>query len=137
MFSVSGHRGPISDLTTDRLVLRLIATEDAAAVLDGRRLPQWAADFPALGDLEAARLPFRVGAPTGADRVFGHRLVVERGSGKAVGGVGFFGAPEQGRIEIGYSIVESRRGRGYATEAVIAMPGHVSPTDAQARPWVQ
>jgi len=38
-----------------------------------------------------------------------------------VGGVGFFGPPQDGRVEIGYGIVESRRCRGYATEAVIAV----------------
>ena len=32
-----------------------------------------------------------------------------------------FGPPEDGRVEFGYGIVESRRGRGYATEAARAL----------------
>jgi RimJ/RimL family protein N-acetyltransferase len=38
-----------------------------------------------------------------------------------VGGIGLFGPPEDGQVEIGYGIVESRRGRGYATEAARAL----------------
>jgi ribosomal-protein-alanine N-acetyltransferase len=48
-----------------------------------------------------------------------------------IGGVGFFGPPRDGRVEIGYGIVESRRRRGYATEAVTAMLDY-----AFARPGV-
>ena len=63
----------------------------------------------------------RNGVPVGADTVFGQRLVVERDTGLVVGGIGLFGPPEDGRVELGYGIVESRRGRGYATEAARAM----------------
>lgn len=112
---------PATELTSNRLLLRLIRTEEAAAVLDGRRLPDWAPDFPSAGDREIAGLLSRTGLPTGPGRIYGHRLVVERESGLVVGGVGFFGPPADGRIEIGYGIVESRRRRGYATEAVTAM----------------
>jgi RimJ/RimL family protein N-acetyltransferase len=39
-----------------------------------------------------------------------------------VGGIGFFGPPrESEEVEVGYGIVPSRQGRGYATEAVQAM----------------
>jgi RimJ/RimL family protein N-acetyltransferase len=34
---------------------------------------------------------------------------------------GFIGPPEDGAVEIGYSVVPSRRGRGYATEMVTAL----------------
>ena len=47
--------------------------------------------------------------------------MVERASGLVVGGIGFFGPPLGGEAEIGYGIVPSRQGRGYATEAVQAM----------------
>ncbi|TFV89639.1 N-acetyltransferase [Blastococcus sp. CT_GayMR16] len=63
----------------------------------------------------------REGVPAGADAHFGQRLVVERETGLTVGGVGLFGPPKDGRVELGYGIVESRRGRGYATEAARAM----------------
>lgn len=112
---------PVSELSTDRLVLRSITTADVVAVVAGQRLPGWAADFPSPGDREIAGLLSRTGVPTGADRAFGHRLVVERETGEVVGGVGFFGPPHNGRLEVGYGIVPSRRRRGYATEAVAAM----------------
>ncbi len=35
-----------------------------------------------------------------------------------VAGAGFFGPPQDGRVEIGYSVVAAARGRGYATEIV-------------------
>ena len=43
------------------------------------------------------------------------------GRGLVVGGIGFFGPPLDAEVEIGYGIVPSRQGRGYATEAVLAM----------------
>ena len=41
-----------------------------------------------------------------------------------VAGAGFFGAPSGGVVEIGYSVVESARGRGFATEIVAALVAH-------------
>lgn len=46
-------------------------------------------------------------------------VLVRRADGRAVGGMGFHGAPDdEGRAEVGYDLVESARGRGYATEAL-------------------
>ncbi len=48
--------------------------------------------------------------------------VVEKSTGKIVGGAGFKGAPDAaGMVEIAYGIVASREGRGYATEAALAL----------------
>ncbi len=110
---------PVRELRTARLVLSPITDADIAAVVETRRQSNWAADFPSPGDEEIAGLLSRTGLPVNAH--LGHRLVLERGSGQLIGGVGFFGPPDRGRIEIGYGIVQSRRRRGYATEAVIAM----------------
>jgi [ribosomal protein S5]-alanine N-acetyltransferase len=52
---------------------------------------------------------------------WGHRQIVERASGLVVGGIGFFGPPRDGEVEVGYGIVPSRQGRGYATEALRTM----------------
>ena len=109
------------ELTTDRLLLPVITAEHVAAVTAGRRLPGWAPDFPSEGDRVIAGMLDRNGVPVGPDTVFGQRLVVERETGLVVGGIGLFGPPERGRVELGYGIVESRRGRGYATEAARAM----------------
>jgi [ribosomal protein S5]-alanine N-acetyltransferase len=107
----------LSDVVTERLLLRPVTAEHVAAVVAGRRLPGWAPDFPSEGDLVIAGMLERDGLPVGAEAVFGQRLVVERDTGRVVGGIGLFGPPEDGRVELGYGIVESRRGRGYATEA--------------------
>ena len=114
----------LNDVVTERLLLRPVTAEHVAAVVAGRRLPGWAPDFPSEGDQVIAGMLERDGLPVGSDAAFGQRLVVERGTGLAVGGIGIFGPPEDGRVEIGYGIVESRRGRGYATEAARALVQH-------------
>jgi RimJ/RimL family protein N-acetyltransferase len=53
---------------------------------------------------------------------FGLFVLVRREDGRAIGGMGFHGAPdEDGRVEIGYDLVEGARGQGYATEALRAL----------------
>jgi [ribosomal protein S5]-alanine N-acetyltransferase len=106
-----------------RLVLRPVPWDVVLAVAAGRRLGGWADDYPSEGDVVIMDLLHRAGpaAWPGADQTWGHRQVIERGSGLAVGGIGFSGPPDQGEVEVGYGIVPSRQGRGYATEAVQAM----------------
>jgi RimJ/RimL family protein N-acetyltransferase len=112
------------DLTTARLRLPLMDAGTVGALVSGRRLPAWAVDFPAEGDVDIARVlavrQNREGV-TRPDAVFGPRLVLERSTGDAVGTAGFFGPPRDGVVEIGYGIVPSRRRRGYATEAARAL----------------
>ncbi|MES4908290.1 MULTISPECIES: GNAT family N-acetyltransferase [unclassified Streptomyces] len=115
---MSSSRPTQDDLTTDRLVLRTWTLIEAAAVLDNARPTHWAEDFPAEGDRVIAALfekhPDWLGA-------YGHRLIIERDSGVVVGSIGLFWPPSEGILEIGYGIVASRRGRGYATEATRAL----------------
>ncbi|MFI5303039.1 MAG: GNAT family N-acetyltransferase [Polyangiales bacterium] len=47
-----------------------------------------------------------------------------------VGSAGFFGPPRGGETEIGYSIVESLRKRGFATEMVVGLVDHVRHVEA-------
>ncbi|MDP9396159.1 MAG: GNAT family N-acetyltransferase [Actinomycetota bacterium] len=108
------------EIATARLVLRGLDAAHVDAVVTGARRPDWAPDFPDEGDVLIARM---VAAVPGADPddLWGHRSVVERSSGLVVGGAGFHGPPADGVVEVGYGIVASRRGRGYATEAVGAL----------------
>lgn len=115
--SISSISSTSSDdirLITDRLVLRPWAMAEAIAVLDDTRSANWADDFPAEGDRVIAGLLDRNPAWLGE---YGHRLVIERDSGLVVGSIGVFWPPSEGTLEIGYGIVASRRGRGYAPEA--------------------
>lgn len=109
----------LPDLTTERLVLRHWPAEDVAAVVAGQRRPHWAADFPADGErLIAGIIAGNPGRP------HGHRLMIERETGLAVGGIGLKLPATDGAVEFGYGIVASRRCRGYTTEAVRALVAH-------------
>jgi ribosomal-protein-alanine N-acetyltransferase len=112
-------------LDTDRLSLRPIpaaaaealATDRAtAAELLGASLPP---DWPLPDLLEA--LPMLTASSPEA-QPFGPRAIVERSSQAVVGDIGFHGPPDsEGSVEIGYSVMPDRRGRGYATEAASAL----------------
>lgn len=108
----------IPELITDRLVLRSWTAAEADAVAGGSRLPQWADDFPAEGDQVIAGLfatfPDWLGP-------YGHRLIIERDGGQVVGSIGLFWPAGDGLLEIGYGVVASRRGLGYAPEATRAL----------------
>lgn len=103
-----------SDLRTDRLILRSWTTTEVEAVCDDARLSHWADDFPADGDRVIASLFAAHPAWLGE---YGHRQVLERDTGLVVGSIGLFWPPADGELEIGYGIVVSRWGRGFATEA--------------------
>jgi RimJ/RimL family protein N-acetyltransferase len=112
-------------LTTSRLKLRRFPPSAAAAIVEGRRLESWAADYPAEGDTVIAGLLHGAAVEDGADATtpthWGHWQVVERSSGLVIGGIGFLAPPAAGAVEIGYGIVPSHQGRGYATDAVRAI----------------
>lgn len=107
-----------TDLTTDRLILRSWTPCEVTAVLDGARPAHWAQDFPAEGDHVIAGLFTEHPAWLGD---YGHRQIIERDSGLVVGSIGLFWPPSDGLLEIGYGIVSSRRGLGYAPEATRAL----------------
>jgi hypothetical protein len=113
-----------------RLALRPITAEEVLAVLNGQRRSDWAGDFPAEGDQVIARLLVRTGMPADDARRFGHRLVVERDTSTVVGGVGFFGPPQGGEVEIGYGIVPSRQRQIDPSSA----PGLISQVTGEPRP---
>jgi len=54
-------------------------------------------------------------------------------SASLVAGAGFLGPPEDGAVEIGYSVVAEARGQGYATEIVAALVRHAFETGAVQR----
>ncbi|MGW0752951.1 GNAT family N-acetyltransferase [Streptomyces sp. NPDC002587] len=111
----------LTELTTERLVLRAWTAAEVAAVLacaGGTRPADWAGDFPSEGDSVIASL---LGENPAWLCTYGHRLIIERDSGLVIGSAGLFWPPTEGVIELGYGVVASRRGRGYATEATRAL----------------
>jgi RimJ/RimL family protein N-acetyltransferase len=115
-------------LLTGRLLLRRSEPEDAEAISAYRSLPEvrryqgWEQVDP--GSIReqivemAARAP---GEPGGWVQL----TVLEAGSGRIVGDVGFsIVAGEPGVIKVGYTLAPAFQGRGYATEAVGALVGY-------------
>jgi [ribosomal protein S5]-alanine N-acetyltransferase len=111
-------------LRTGRLDLRplpaavaalLPGYRDDAARLLGSTLP---AGWPAVDLLDV--LPMQAAAGPDGER-FGIWVMVERPTNEVVGDIGFLGPPDDGAVELGYSVVPGRRGRGFATEAARAM----------------
>ncbi|MFF7244902.1 GNAT family N-acetyltransferase [Embleya sp. NPDC008237] len=110
-----------TDLTTEHLVLRPWSADDIAAVLADVRSTHWAADFPAEGDRVIAGV---IAEQSDEPAASGHRLIIERETGLVIGSIGMMWPPSEGALEIGYGVVASRRGRGYATEATRALVAH-------------
>ena len=113
------------------LTLRLIDQPAAEAIVAGRCPAGYdgAPDYPAEGDRVAAGM-FLERCSAGADpRPFGAFLVctteaadpssASSGELLVIGGIGFHGGiDERGRVEIGYGIVPTRQGAGWATQAL-------------------
>lgn len=52
------------------------------------------------------------------------RLLILNSGATVIGVIGFKGPPNEGTVEIGYSVAPAYQSRGFATEAVCAMAGH-------------
>jgi RimJ/RimL family protein N-acetyltransferase len=117
-------------LTTDRLELPLLDEATLRAIAgcerEGRR---WHEEFPRADDQDAARMSLRH-----RDPVFGCYAIVARSTGLTIGTIGFFGAPDaDGTTMIGYGLVPSARGVGYATEALRALVDFAFAQESVAR----
>jgi [ribosomal protein S5]-alanine N-acetyltransferase len=112
-------------LTTEHLELRPLPAAAAGAlprdraeasrILGATLTTEW--PQPDLLDV----LPLQAAASTENER-FGVWIMIERESGLVVGDIGLMGPPdEEGSVEIGYSVIPTRRRRGYASEAAQAI----------------
>jgi len=88
---------------------------ETAAQLLGATLP---AAWPLRDLLDV--LPMQAAAGPDQER-FGVWVMIERETNGVVGDVGFMGPPDDGVVEIGFSVIPDRRRRGYATEAAQAI----------------
>jgi ribosomal-protein-alanine N-acetyltransferase len=115
----------MTELRTKQLILRpmspaaaerLPAERDGAAARIGAALDD---DWPLPDLLDILPIHAR---RTVSEVAFSVWVVIEAATVVVVGDIGFFGPPsETGELETGYSVVPSRRRRGYATEALEAL----------------
>ncbi|MFE7543295.1 GNAT family N-acetyltransferase [Streptomyces platensis] len=111
----------MGDLVTARLVLHPMTVSEAEQVVAGKSdgSGRWAPGYPTGGDVSAARRFLGTCANTGDPQPFGNYEIRRREDGQAIGGLGFHGpADENGSVTIGYGLIQSARGKGYAAEAL-------------------
>ncbi|MFF2607303.1 GNAT family N-acetyltransferase [Arthrobacter koreensis] len=120
MSTFSTEQTPAGTLLTDRLELAEMTAAEVDALIVGDRCEHWAPDFPQLVDEDAAQQYFQAGLLGPRAGTFGARIIREH-QGPAIGTIGFLGPPVDGIVEVTYNIAPSRRGLGFATEALIAL----------------
>jgi RimJ/RimL family protein N-acetyltransferase len=105
------------EITTANLKLVLNTREKVLAQIDAMSPSDRAQVSPAW--LSAAR-----SAATPDPWLHGF-AIFDRETGEAIGNCAFKGPPtSDGRVEIAYGVDETYRGRGYATEAALALTGY-------------
>jgi RimJ/RimL family protein N-acetyltransferase len=109
---------------TARLSLVPLSLGDAAAMVNGHRPPRarWAPDYPTEGTLVAAGIVVAAeseGHPLGPWTTYQVSHTEER---LVIGDCGFLAPPDDdGDVHVAYGICASRRGHGYASEALRAL----------------
>ncbi len=121
----------MTDLRTERLILHPVDVGEAERIVARRpaSTDSWAPDFPFEGDAAGARSFLRANIERGPQQPFGFYLVTRLADGRAVGGVGFTGPPNDGQVEIGYGLSPSARIQGFAGEAVKALVSWAATSD--------
>jgi RimJ/RimL family protein N-acetyltransferase len=111
---------PDMDSRAARLSLHAVDEPEARRIRG--RAPRagdpWAPDYPFEGDLAALGSFLRATDQNGEQGPYGYYQIRRRSDGLAIGGVGFKGPPDGGVVEVGYGLVPSARGQGYAAEAL-------------------
>ncbi|MET9436991.1 GNAT family N-acetyltransferase [Streptomyces sp. NPDC006551] len=115
--------GPVP-LSTERLLLHPLTVGEAQRIV--AQVPggedRWGDGYPTGADVAGARGFLNGWALRGSPGPFGAYEIRRRADGVAVGGIGFHGPPDAERwVTVGYGLVPSVRGLGYATEALRAL----------------
>ena len=112
------------NIESEHLVLRALTRGEAEVIVTEDRTGQsWAPDYPTAADvgISAIALAGRVAFPS-LELPWGLFVIVEKSSGRSIGGIGFKGVPnERSEIEIGYGVCPSQQGHGVASEALDAL----------------
>lgn len=118
MLTIDTPRLELIAATADLLTLELEDPAGFAAALDARVSLAWP---PGEYDRDAI-LFFRERLTEHPEHAGWYGWYArEREEGDLVGAVGYFGPPSEGRVEVGYSLVEAFRGQGFARELVEAL----------------
>jgi len=107
-------------IETPRLTLESITPLHAGRIVAGEPAPGelWHPEYPLHDELDPLGSLSATADPHPVFTMYVVRTVTD---GLAVGGLGFFGPPDEaGAVEVGYGLVESARGVGLATEALLA-----------------
>ncbi|MET7301308.1 GNAT family N-acetyltransferase [Embleya sp. NPDC005575] len=111
----------MKDLRTTRLVLHPLTVAETERVVAGTPADDahWTPGYPTQGDVAGGRRFLDTCASSGDPRPFGNYEIRRRADGRAIGGLGFHGAPDaSGTVTIGYGLIPAAQGHGYATEAL-------------------
>lgn len=113
----------MSNLETPRLVLHPLTAGESERVVAGEPDvdDRWAPGYPTVGDVAAATrfLGICANSSNPQGQPFGNYEIRRRADGQAIGGIGFHGlVDENGGVSIGFGLVPSAQGQGYATEAL-------------------
>jgi RimJ/RimL family protein N-acetyltransferase len=111
------------NITTPRITLVAVDREMARGMLiaEPPAGALWADDYPTEGSLACATAVM-VAIEEGRTDPFGAFCVVRNEDTTTIGDTLFHGPPDdRGTVDIGYGLVPSARGHGYATAAVVAM----------------
>lgn len=111
-------------IQTERLSLAVLDDDEMRAIRAGERDHRhWAPDYPGAPELLLAEVAAHgPGGDASEGGIWGPWQIRLSPGGPAIGAVGVKGPPDDnGDVEIGYSLVGSARGHGYATEAVLGL----------------
>lgn len=111
----------MDDLVTARLILHPMSIIEAERMVAGtpQDSDRWPPGYPTEGEVKSAEDFLNRCAHSGNSQPFGPYEIRRREDGQAIGGLGFHGPPDDsGSVTIGYGLIPSARGNGYASEAL-------------------
>ncbi len=107
-----------------RLVIYRVGVDEARRIADARPADhdRWAPGYPFAGDREATTAYLAATGRDGDQGAFSYYRITRLADGRAIGGIGFLGRPdEHGAVEVGFGLIPSVRGEGYAREALTVL----------------
>jgi RimJ/RimL family protein N-acetyltransferase len=115
-------------VVTARLLLHPLTVDEAERVVAGEPGPEdrWAPGYPDAFDVKGVSAYLATCSISGDPTPFGTYEIRRGSDGYAIGGLGFHGPPDGDEVvTVGYSVIASEHGNGYATEALRGLLDHV------------